>query len=313
MISYGLFILGLALLIAGSHFLIRSLISLSLWLRIKLLYVSLVVLGFATSSSEWFVTFMAAYRQASELALSNVIGSNTINILLVLGLSGLIYTFKKLDDQILKFHLPCLISFLIFVGFLSYDGLLGFIDCIFVLGIFVIYMYWLFQIHHKEQVTTVVEPQSKKSILASVVLLILSFLGLLIGSHLMIDHSLKIGTALGLSERFMGFFILAIGTSLPELATSISAALKKQGDMVIGNIIGSNIFNTLFIVGSAGLLQSVIISPALYTDYFFMLAISLFLWLVLYVFKGIPKGISVLFLMIYCFYTYFFFWRLPLQ
>ena len=300
MIFYTLFFLGLALLIFGSHSLIRSLLVLSRVFRIKPLFLSIVVLGFVTSSAEWFVTFIAAYRGVPELALSNVIGSNTINILLVLGFVGLIYPFKRIDLQIIKFDLPCLLSFLILISLFSYDGSLNILDCLTALFIFSIYIYFLFQKRKQEKIP---ENTSKDtSLLVAIRDLTLGFVFLFLGSHLMIDNSLEIGVSLGLSERFIGFFILALGTSLPELATSIMASLKKEGEMVLGNIIGSNIFNTLFIIGSAGLLQPLSVSSNLHKDYFFMFIISLCLWAVLVIFKGIPRVVSGIFLTTYFMY-----------
>ncbi len=311
MILYLLFFLGLSLLIFGSHSLVRSLLALSQILRIKPLFLSIVVLGFVTSSAEWFVTLIAAHKGASDVALSNVIGSNTINILLVLGFVGLICPLRRVDSQIIKFDLPCLLGFLVFLGFLSYDGFLSVADCFFSLLVFVFYICFLFKNRKQEQVLES-SPQESLGLFTSLRDLILGFICLFIGSHLMVDNSMEIGMTLGLSETFIGFFVLALGTSLPELVTSIFAALKKEGGMVLGNIIGSNIFNTLFIVGSAGLFQPLPVSSNLYTDYFFMFAISLFLWFVLATFKGISKKVSALFLIIYFAYIYLFLWPMPL-
>ncbi len=311
MLLYVLFFFGLVLLIFGSNLLIRSLLALSHFLQVKPLHLSIVVLGFVTSSAELFVTFIAAYEGASELAVSNVIGSNTINILLVLGSVGLIYSIKQVDLQIVKFDLPCLLGFLIFLALLSYDGSLSLIDCLFSLLVFLTYIYFLFKTQKQKKVSEDVYEDSV-GLVASLRDLVIGFVGLFTGSHLMIDNSMEIGSALGLSEAFIGFFVLALGTSLPELATSIIAALKKEGEMILGNIIGSNIFNTLFIIGSAGLLQPLSVSSNLHRDYFFMFTISLCLWIVLVIFKGIPKTVSILFLITYLIYIYLLFDQMTL-
>ncbi|MGI9548591.1 MAG: sodium:calcium antiporter [Bdellovibrionales bacterium] len=302
----GWFFVGLSLLVLGSHLLVRSLISLSYFFRVKPLYLSIIVLGFVTSSSEWFVTFIAAYREIPEAALSNVIGSNTINILLILSFVSLICPFKNRDPQIIKFDLPCLLSFLVFVAILSYDGFLNFIDCLFLLLTFGVYLYFLFHIQKKEGAQESPSPHKDLGLMVASRDLVLGFGCLFLGSHWMIDNAIQLSLSLGWSERFIGFLVLALGTSLPELAVCISAALKKEVEMILGNIIGSNIFNTLFVVGSAGLLTTLPVSAALYGDYLFMFLVTLSLWILLAVVKGIPRWSSFCFLVAYASYIFFF-------
>lgn len=302
MLYYLLFFCGFGSLILGSHLLINALVQLSYFFRVKPLFLSIVVLGFVTSSSEWFVTFMAAYKQVSELAISNIIGSNTINILFILSLGYLFCRPQKIDSQIVRFDLPCLLSFLIVLGWMMYDGLLDFKDCVICLILFGGYLAFLF----KKRKTSSVEnsPATIDSLTKSYSFLILGFVLLFGGSYYLIDSSVYIGEQLGLSQRFLGFFVFSLGTSLPELSTIIASALKKQSDMIVGNIVGSNIFNSLFILGSSGLFQNLEISSSLHFDYLFMFLISGLLWFVIYFFQKIPRWTCLCFLIVYFGYTY---------
>ena len=220
-----------------------------------------------SSSPEWFVTMTASFKGLSSVALGNIFGSNVINILLVLALTRLFYNFS-LERQIARFDMPVLTGSILMLGLFSLNRELAFLKGLIFLGVFFVYLIFLFQRRKDKEVKTA-SLNGKFSLWKDFVGLILGFVILFIGSSLAVDSSLDMVEALSLSERFAGVFILSFSTSLPELATSLQAAFKKEGGMVLGNIVGSNIFNTLFVLGSASLINPLYFSKGLYYDYFF--------------------------------------------
>lgn len=319
MLAYLLLVLGLCLLFVGGHLLVSSVISLSKLLHIKPLFLSIVILGFMTSSPEWFVTFLAACegmpqwissivsvcKGSPELALANVLGSNIVNIFLILSLTGLLCSIQKTDKQVLKFDLPCLLFFTVLLGLLAYDGVLNFKDGLICLAVFVSYLILSFQ-KRKQEDNSVLEnlPAPSLSLTMSLLYLLFGFLSLFFGSNFAIDSSIEVARSLSLSQKFVGIFMLSVGTSLPELATCLVAAFRKEVDMLVGSIVGSNIFNTLFIVGSASLLQPLKVSSGFYPDYLFSLFVIFVLWLVLFKFKRLPVWFCLSAVFVYAVYIY---------
>ena len=175
------------------------------------------------------------------------------------------------------------------------------------MGFFFVYLTLLFQKRKSDEVKEESSSTESLSIFKMLANLIFGFIVLFIGSSLSVDSSLILVESLSLSERFAGVFILSLSTSLPELATSLQAVLKKEGGIALGNIVGSNLFNTLFILGSASVLRPLSFSGGLYYDYFFMLVVTLMLCFILLIFKRIPKAVFVLFIVFYCFYISFVF------
>ena len=296
-------VLGLGFLILGSHWLVRSLQFFSFYFKWKPLFLSIVVLGFVSSSPECFVTINAGLKGLSDAALGNILGSNIINILLVLSLTGLFYSFSP-DKQVSRFDMPALILGILALGLFFIDQIISRWEALLLLGFFAFYLKLLFRKRKTEEALPL-KKEAPLSILKAGAYLIFGFAFLFIGSSWSVDSSLNIVKALSLSERFAGVFILSLSTSLPELVTSFQAVLKKEGGMALGNIIGSNLFNTLFILGSASALKPLHFSTGIYADYFFMLAVTLFLSLSFFIFKSIPKIIFGGFIISYFVYILF--------
>ena len=303
MLNFLLLLIGLSFLLLGSHWLVKSLSGISFYFKLKPVFLSIVVLGFVSSSPEWFVTLNASFKGLSSVALGNILGSNVINILLVLSLAGLFYgfTWKK---HIVYFDMSFLIFGTLLLGLFSMDKNIGFLDGLSLLTVFVIYMFFLFK-RRKEESNTEKALSSSFSLTKSLGLTALGFIFLFAGSSLAVDSSLELVKIFSLSEKFAGIFILSLSTSLPELATSLQAVLKKQGEMALGNIVGSNIFNTLFVLGSASLLKPLQFSKDLYSDYFFMFFVTLVLFLSFLYFKKILKFIFSIFIVSYFIYISF--------
>ena len=303
MLNFFLLFLGLVCLLLGSHWLVKSLKGISIYFKLKPLFLSIVVLGFVSSSPEYFVTLNAGFKSLSSAALGNILGSNIINILLVLALAGLFYgfTFKK---YIVYFDMSFLLFGILLLGLFSLDKNIGALDGLSLLCVFSIYMFFLFK-QRKEESAEIRDSLDDFSFKSSLIFVILGFVFLFVGSSLAVDSSLELVKIFSLSEKFAGIFILSLSTSLPELATSLQAVFKKEGEMALGNVIGSNIFNTLFVLGSASLLKPLSFSADLYSDYFFMLFTTVILFLSLLFFKTIPKLVFAGFIISYFIYISF--------
>ena len=289
--------IGLIFLLLGSHWLVKSLKGLSIYFKLKPLFLSIVVLGFVSSAPEAFVTLNASFKDFSSVAMGNIIGSNLINILLILSLSGLFCGLKK-SKQILRFDMPVLIASAVLLGLAVIDKGLELWDGILLLSVFAGYLFLLFKKRKQEKQSQQALFAPSFSVSKALGFLLAGFALLFIGSSLTVDSSIALVKALSLSEKFAGVFILSLSTSLPELATTLQAGLKKEQEMALGNIIGSNLFNTLFVLGSASLINDM---PFLdfYGDYFFMCAIYACLFIGLLKFKKVPKAGFILFILAY--------------
>ena len=300
MLSFIFLFTGLIFLLLGSHWLVKSLKGISLYFKLKPLFLSIVVLGFVSSSPECFVTLNAGFKELSSAALGNIVGSNVINILLVLALAGLFYGFTW-SKRIVYFDMSFLIVGILFLGLCSLNRNIGLLDGSILLALFALYLFFLFK-QRKEEKMEEISLDSSFSLFKSSAILIVGFVFLFTGSSLAVDSSLELVKTFSLSEKFAGVFILSLSTSLPELATSLQAVFKKEGEMALGNIVGSNIFNTLFVLGVASLLKPLQFPSDLYGDYFFMLFVTVVLFLILLFFKKIPKIIFSGFILFYFIY-----------
>ena len=280
---------------------VSSLQALSLRFKLNPLFLSIVVLGFVSSAPEWFVTLTAAFKKLPSAALGNIIGSNAINILLVLALTGMFFPIQR-EKQILRFDLPVLILGAGLLGLFSIGGRIHFIEGLFLLGAFLAYIALLLK-KRKDPAPSANQPaKACFSLFKSGLAMAGGFVFLFSGSWLSVDSSMEIVNRLGLTERFAGVFVLSFSTSLPELSASLQAIFKKEGGMALGNIIGSNIFNTFFILGSAGALQTLHWPAGLYFDWLIMTAVTGLLFAALFFFKTLPKTICALFMASYVLY-----------
>ena len=271
MLIYFLLILGFIFLINGADLLVDGSSSLAKRYRIPDLVIGLTIVAFGTSSPELILNIIASLQGASDLAIGNIIGSNTSNILLITGIAAIIYPIQVQQTTIKRevpFSLITIgILFLLANDFLfgsspiSYlnrvDGLL----LIIFFGIFMYYSFGLAKRKDKEDVEFEVMPMSK-----SIFYIIIGIVGLTVGGKWIIDSATALAQQFGLSDALIGLTLLAIGTSLPELATSIVAAVKRKTDLAIGNIVGSNIFNIFLILGISSLIKPLIFNPTLNTD-----------------------------------------------
>lgn len=274
-------VLGLVALFIGAEGLIRGSSALALKIGITPLVVGLTVVAFGTSTPELVVSLKAALIGNSSISLGNIVGSNIANIALILGIAAII---RPLDvhANVIRREIPIMIGISILLVLLLIDGELGLVDgIIFVLGI-VIYTIVNITMARKEK-NAEVDKEFKEGLKTGLgvpisIVMIVGGLGLMIlGANLFVTSSISIAKVIGVSDAIIGLTIVAVGTSLPELITSVVAAYKNESDIAIGNVVGSNIFNILGILGITALIISVGSSGINYVDFGVMLFAALIL------------------------------------
>lgn len=278
-----LFILiGLTLLVVGGEFLVRSSVALSFKFNISKMVIGLTVVSFATSMPELLVSLQAALEGFSDISLGNVIGSNIANIGLVLGITAIIGDLA-IDKDFYKFNWPVMVSLsLLLYGFLANDGTISrFEGLVFLLGI-IAYLILLIRRARKnaevipDEVDEALQTTSSFKIIAW---LIIGISALYFGSELLVNGAVDLAEAIGVSERVISVTMIAIGTSVPELAASVIAALKKEKALSLGNLIGSNIFNIASVLGLTAIIKPIVMQSkqVLSVDILWMLGFALIL------------------------------------
>ncbi|MDH3277136.1 MAG: calcium/sodium antiporter [Nitrosopumilus sp.] len=270
---------GLTMLYFGAEWLVKGSIAISNKLGVSQLVIGLTVVAFGTSTPELAVSISSAMQGLPDVALGNVVGSNIANIGLILGISAIISSIVVSKSAIRK-EVPIMIGISFLLLAIILDGKIDFLDgTLLVIGI-IVFTWYSYRSSKKD--TDIEEIQSsqvlqKNLFSKSIISIIAGLLLLTVGSFLTVDNAVIIGTNFGISELFMGLTIVAIGTSLPELITSVVAARKGHTDLVVGNIVGSNIFNILAILGISSLISSITVNEQILIDVGIMLAFSLVL------------------------------------
>ncbi len=272
---------GLVVLLLAGDLLVRGAGGLALRLGIPALIVGLTVVAFGTSAPELLVSVKAVLADADGLALGNVVGSNIANILLVIGLPALIAPMMT-GRAYLHDYLIMLAATALF-GLLALTGAIDRWQALVLLAAFALFMVESVRKARQARNVSGLPEDGSMSVPKLALLLMLGIAGLPLGANLLVNGATEIASELGVSDVMIGLTIVAIGTSLPELATTLMAAIRREGGVALGNILGSNIFNLLFILGVAGLFGRIDIPPqVLALDFWVMLAAALvlapFLW-----------------------------------
>ena len=266
-----LFITGLVILILGAELLVRGASRLAAAFGVSPLVIGLTIVAIGTASPEIAVSIQAAANGQGDLTLGNVLGSNIFNILFILGVTSIVAPIV-IAEQLIRKDAPLLLGISLLAFVLAFDGNFGAFDGIILLLLVAMYVFFALkqsrsesEAVQKEYAEEYMQKESRtqKSIIINSAL-ILAGLGLLIlGSNLLVDSAVQIAKALGVSELVIGLTIVAIGTSLPEVATSVIAALKGESDIAVGNAVGSNIFNLLGVLGIGALVSpsGIFVSP----------------------------------------------------
>lgn len=283
--AYILLIVGFALLIKGADLFVDGSSNIAKLLRVPTILIGLTIVAFGTSSPEATVSIIAALEGSADVSLGNVVGSNIFNITLVVGVAAFLYPLRVESETIRKeipFTLLASVALLILMSDIALQGsnsnLLtrsdGFIFILFLS----IFMYYVIEIGLKSRKDTADEPVPEdlrwgKNILIT----ILGLAAIIFGGDLVVDNGTEIAYSLGMSETLVGLTIIAIGTSLPELVTSVSAALKKESEIALGNIVGSNIFNILFVLGVSASISPLAANDKMFIDVILMIVLTIVL------------------------------------
>lgn len=280
-----LFITGLAGLYFGAEWLVRGATRFARAFYIKPVVIGLTIVAFGTSTPELVTSVIAAIRHSSDIAMGNVIGSNIANIGLILGLSALVRPLK-VDMKLLYREMPIMVGISLFLYFLCCDGTLSRLEGGILLAGISFYTFYVYRVALKESGAIEREylefeehlEKGRNTLSRDIFLIFLGLAGLVAGAHLLVHSATYIARVFGISELVIGLTVIAVGTSLPELATSMIAAIRKESDISVGNVIGSNIFNILAVLGVAAIIRPLSINSAsLRVDMPVMLFFSIFL------------------------------------
>ncbi|TVQ87518.1 MAG: sodium:calcium antiporter [Bacteroidetes bacterium] len=268
---YVLFIIGFVFLIYGANFLVDGAASLAKKYNISNIVIGLTIVALGTSSPELVVNLIASFKGSEDVALGNIMGSNISNIFLILGVSALIFPLTVNNNTYRK-EIPLALLAALVLGIAANDAIidghgLSFItrsDGLILIAFFLLFMHYAFSI---ARLTQPEDYQIKVySVVKSWLMIVTGIAGLVLGGKWIVDGAVIIAASLGMSEALISLTIIAIGTSLPELATCVVAALKKNPDIVIGNVIGSNIFNVFFVLGISAVIKPLPFNPVLNFD-----------------------------------------------
>ncbi|HPN93796.1 MAG TPA: calcium/sodium antiporter [bacterium] len=251
---------GLAVIYFGAEFLVRGLKNLALAMGIRPMIVGLTVVAFGTSMPEFFVSFTSALKNSSSIAVGNIVGSNICNIGLILGMAALVRPLS-VNSGMLKREMPIMLGASLLFWALIADGSVGRFDGALLMAGIVLFTFQQIQSARKEIAAGKndggEEAAPENSKLKNLLFALGGIAGLVVGANLMITGAISLALKIGVSELVVGLSIVAFGTSLPELATSMVAAARKESDISIGNVVGSNIFNILFILGLTALVSPI--------------------------------------------------------
>jgi cation:H+ antiporter len=315
--TYALFVAGFILLIKGADLLVDGASAIAKRLNVSDLVIGLTVVAFGTSLPELFVNIFAGIHGNTDIAVGNVLGSNIANILLILGVASVIHPLSIKSVTVWK-EIPFSLLAAILVAILANDRLidgkdfaeLSRIDGMVLISFFVIFMYYVFESMRKSP-DREDEAAKQMSIFKSVVFILLGIAGLIFGGNWIVEGAVAFAKKYDVSENLIGLTIVAVGTSLPELATSAIAAYKKNADIAIGNVVGSNIFNIFFVLGISSTIHPLPFQPSCNTDIAMTLFSSVLLFAFLFIGKRhlLERWQGILFLLLYAAYTGYLIYR----
>lgn len=295
-------LVSLVILYYGAEGLVFGASSLAKRIGISPLVIGLTIVSVGTSMPELLVSIKASMNGQGAISIGNVLGSNMFNFGLILGLSAIIYPLS-VKRQLLKLDVPVMVLTSVLFLLLYLDFEISRLEALLMLLILISYITYLFKTSKKEQKENQdSDIKLTKHWSLDIIFFVVGLVALAFGSELLVENSVIIAERLGMSEAMIGLTIIAAGTSMPELATSVVAALKKRSDIAIGNIVGSNIFNILLILGVAGLIQPISTPEINYMDTLFVVALGLVLWVFMKYSSLIRRWQGAIFILMYILY-----------
>jgi cation:H+ antiporter len=309
LISIILLLFGFMIVIKGADLLIDGASSLAKKLSISEIAIGLTIVAFGTSAPELIVNVFASIGRHHEITFGNILGSNIFNILMVLGVAGLIANISVQRNTILK-EIPFLLTAtLLAFGLALWNSDLSLIDGIILLAFLTIF--FIYVIVFLKAKTLLGSDIKEHSYFITILMMIFGMIGLFFGGKFVVDNAVIIARHFEVSEKFIGLTIVALGTSLPELATSLMAIKKGRNDLAIGNVIGSNLFNILLVLGVSSLIAPIDYDIALNIDFIFLCVITIVLFITMFIGKKdkLTKIEAVFFVILYFVYLVFLFIR----
>ena len=292
--------LGFFLLVKGADWFVDGASGLARKLGIPQLVIGLTIVAMGTSLPEAAVSISAALRGNAEITIGNIVGSNILNILIILGVTALIAALKVADSTV-RYEIPFMIVATFVLLWLGYTGgQVTWLEGVILWVLFLLYLRYLYMMAKKGKEE---EREAEQLSTAKIIGLILAGVVMIAaGSNFAVEGASNLAKALGISQRFIGLTIVAFGTSLPELVTSVSAARKHNADIAIGNIVGSNIFNILFIVGTTALITPVTFASGFVVDTLIAAAVGILLFVCVARTKELRKKAGIVMLLAYILY-----------
>lgn len=309
LISILFLLIGFVIVVKGADLLIDGASSLAKKLSISEIAIGLTIVAFGTSAPELVVNVFASIGGHHEITFGNILGSNIFNILMVLGIAGIISTISVQRNTVLREIPFLLVATLLVFGLSLWNSDLSLLDGIILLGFLIIFFIYVFGfLKAKPLQGSDIKEYSYPII---ILIMILGMIGLFFGGKFVVDNAVIIARYFGVSEKFIGLTIVALGTSLPELVTSIIAITKGRNDLAIGNVVGSNLFNILLVLGVSSLIAPIQYDIALNIDFAFLCIITIMLFITMFIGKKhkLTKIESVFFVILYFVYLVFLFVR----
>ena len=297
LLNYILILVGFVLLYYGAEWLVKGSSNFARSMGVTPLVIGLTVVAFGTSAPELVVSFVASIQGKSMIAVGNVVGSNICNIALVLGLAAFLMPITS-DHAVVKRDIPLMLAISLVLLVFSWNSYISRGEGVILFAGIIIYTVYNYRLSKKENEALadgavseaeaeledigIVESRGKQ-----ILLIVVGITGVVIGAQVLIDAVVVVMRDFGVSEKFIGLTVVAFGTSLPELATSVVAALRKEMDISIGNLIGSNVFNILSVIGAAAMVRPITIpggffASGLVIDYCVMVGVSVLTWLIMW-------------------------------
>ncbi|MBU1194718.1 MAG: calcium/sodium antiporter [Proteobacteria bacterium] len=298
-------ITGLALLYIGSTLLVEGAASTAVLFAVRPVIIGLTIVSLATSAPELLVSLVAAIKGSQGISIGNILGSNAINISLVLGISAIIKPVH-IAKQIIKTDIPYMIGVSLIFWILCLDSNISHLDGVVLISLLIVFLiYSIRTAKEKKDPLLVSDPLNVKTILKNILFICAGIIMLAYGANFVVQEAMEIAGKIGLSQTFIGISVVALGTSLPELATSAVAASKGQSDISVGNVVGSNLFNICLVMGIVGLFNPMRIDPDLHVFQFpFMAFICLTLGGIAYSRQKISKITGLMFILLFTAYIF---------
>ena len=320
MLVYILFVVGFVLLIKGADWLVSGSASVAKKYNISDLVIGLTIVSMGTSMPELIVNILASTSGASEIAIGNVVGSNIANILLILGVAAFIYPLTIKESTVMS-QIPFSIIAILLVAFAAnapifnpdYSLMISRLDGVVFILFFALFMVYIIKLAREGRADMIEEAPDKILPMGkSILFILLGMVGLFLGGKWVVDGAIKIAEQFGLSQNLIGLTIVAIGTSLPELVTSAMAAYRKNTDIAVANVIGSNIFNLLWVLGISAMISPMKYDPVVNADIIVLLVATCLIIFSLMTGRAknqIGKPTGIFFLACYIAYTAFIIYR----